>query len=433
MFNSAHSANRDLRDSAPLNLKRLCLIRSVVLAGQCATTAFAIQVLGWPLPLPTLSVIFACMALITLVSWWRANQRWPVTDGEFVGHLLADIVALTLVFYVAGGASNPFVSFFLVPICIAATTLPWRFTWIVTGCAVSAYSFLLFFHNTLAPLEPHHGAHAQTTPLNPHIIGMWGNFAVSALLITFFVVQMATAVRRRDQTLADVREQRLQDEQLLAIATLAAGTAHELGTPLNTMRIVTDELLDDPQLSDSSRRDIATLDSQLSLCKDILARLTTTARDFSVGTTDSLPALKFFDLLKEHWQLLRPMTHGVQFDIRLPGNPAMVMDSTLEQAIINLLNNAADASPQSVSLSAFVEDGELVVAVEDEGDGIPAAHADKLGTPFYSTKGRGLGLGLFVSNAAANRYGGKLVWRDRNPRGSRVELRLPKGRVFIDG
>ena len=199
------------------------------------------------------------------------------------------------------------------------------------------------------------------------------------------------------------------------------------------MRIVTDELLDDAELTESSRRDIATLDSQLSLCKDILARLTTTARDFSVGTTDSLPALKFFDLLKEHWQLLRPMTHGVQFDIQLPGDPAMVMDTTLEQAIINLLNNAADASPQSVSLSAFIEDEELVVAVEDEGDGIPAAHADKLGTPFYSTKGRGLGLGLFVSNAAANRYGGKLVWRDRNPRGSRVELRLPKAGVFVDG
>ncbi len=420
---------QELRDSAPLNLKRLCLIRSVVLAGQCATTAFALQVLEWPLPTSTLGIIFACMGLITLLSWWRASQSWPVTDGEFVAHLLVDIAALTLVFYVAGGASNPFVSFFLVPICIAATTLPWRFTWLVTACAVSAYSFLLFFHDTLAPLEPHHGA----STLNPHIVGMWGNFAVSALLITYFVVQMATAVRGRDQALAEVREQRLQDEQLLAIATLAAGTAHELGTPLSTMRIVTDELLEDPELPEATHRDIATLDSQLNLCKDILGRLTSTARDFSVGTTDTIRPIKFFDLLKEHWQLLRPSIHAARFDIQLPGDAMMVMDTTLEQAIINLLNNAADASPDHVALTASLQGEELVIAVEDRGDGIPAAHADKLGTPFYSTKGRGLGLGLFVSNAAANRYGGKLLWHNCSPRGSRVELRLPSAGVFVDG
>nr|WP_281388656.1 HAMP domain-containing sensor histidine kinase [Litorivivens lipolytica] len=242
---------------------------------------------------------------------------------------------------------------------------------------------------------------------------------------------MASAVRHRDQALAKVREQRLQDEQLLAIATLAAGTAHELGTPLATMRILTDELQDDPALPESLRGDVATLDSQLGLCKQILNRLTSTAQDFSAGRTDTIAARKFFALLHEHWQLLRPSTHDADFDIDLPADTRMVMDTTLEQAMINLLNNAADASPAFVALRAFIEEDELVVAIEDEGPGIPAAQAEKLGTPFYTTKGRGLGLGLFVSNAAAHRYGGKLVWHNREPRGSRVELRLPANEVFV--
>lgn len=425
---SDYGLNTNIKDSSMLNLQRLCMIRSVVLIGQCLAMAFAVQRWQWQLPVVTLSAILAIMGLVTLATWWRAKQHWPITDEEFVAHLLVDVLALTLVMYEVGGASNPFVSFFLVPICIAATTLPWRFTWLIAAISVSAYSALLFFYKPLPPLEPHHTG----TGISLHIVGMWFNFAVSAVLITYFVVQMSIAVRRRDQELAKVREQRLQDEQLLAIATLAAGTAHELGTPLSTMRIITDELLDDEALPSSLRRDVVTLDSQLMLCKDILGRLTTTAQDFSAGRTRHIPVHKFFSLLKEHWQLLRPSLHNVQFTIELPSDTLMLMDTTLEQAIINLLNNAADVSPDKVSLQCFLDEDTFVVAIEDEGPGLPSAQAEKLGTLFVSTKGKGLGLGLFVSHAAANRYGGELLWHNRKPLGSRVELRLPRKGVLID-
>lgn len=417
-----------INDSAALNLQRLCLIRSVVLTGQCLSMLLAVQLWQLPLPVATLSIILVIMGLVTLVTWWRARQPWPITDAEFVVHLLVDVAALTLVMYEVGGASNPFVSFFLVPICIAAATLSWRFTWLIAASSMMAYSGLLFFYKPLLPLEPHHAG----SGINLHIVGMWFNFAVSALLITYFVVQMSNAVRQRDQELAKVREQRLQDEQLLAIATLAAGTAHELGTPLSTMRIITDELLDDDQVPDSLRADVTTLDSQLSLCKDILGRLTTTAQDFSAGRTSHIPVHRFFSLLKEHWQLLRPSVHDASFDISLPREALMLMDTTLEQAIINLLNNAADVSPDKVSLQCFLDGETFIVAIEDEGPGLPHNQADKLGKPFVSTKGKGLGLGLFVSHAAANRYGGELIWHNRKVVGSRVELRLPRKGVLID-
>lgn len=420
--------NATINDSATLNLQRLCLIRGVVLGGQSLALLVAVLVWEWPLPVATLSIILVTMGLITLLTWWRAGQRWPIADEEFVAHLLVDVVALTLVMYEVGGASNPFVSFFLVPICIAATTLPWRFTWLVTACSVAAYSGLLFFYQPLQFLEPHH-----TGPgINLHVVGMWFNFALSAALITYFVVQMSGAVRKRDQALAKIREQRLQDEQLLAIATLAAGTAHELGTPLSTMRIIADELLDDATLPANLREDVATLDGQLALCKDILGRLTTTAQDFSAGRTSHIAVHKFFSLLKEHWQLLRPSLHDARFEIELAPDRLMVMDTTLEQAIINLLNNAADVSPDKVTLRCFLDNDYFVVAIEDEGPGLPHGQADKLGKPFVSTKGKGLGLGLFVSHAAANRYGGELLWRNRKPIGSRVELRLPHAGVLID-
>ena len=420
--------NNSINDSATLNLQRLCLIRSVVLAGQCIALLFAVTAWQWQLPVATLAIILVSMFLITLATWWRSGLSWPITDEEFVAHLLVDVAALALVMYEVGGASNPFVSFFLVPICIAATTLPWRFTWLIAASSVSAYSALLFFYKPLLPLEPHHSGSGS---INLHVMGMWFNFAVSAMLITYFVVQMSSAVRRRDQALAKIREQRLQDEQLLAIATLAAGTAHELGTPLSTMRIVTDDLLEDDTLPETLREDVATLGSQLSLCKDILGRLTTTAQDFSAGRTSHIPVHKFFSLLKDHWQLLRPALHDVRFEITIPRETLMLMDTTLEQAIINLLNNAVDVSPENVSLQCFLDGDTFVVAIEDEGPGLPRGQADNLGKPFVSTKGKGLGLGLFISHAAANRYGGELIWHNRKPVGSRVELRLPSAGVLL--
>jgi two-component system sensor histidine kinase RegB len=124
----------------------------------------------------------------------------------------------------------------LCPICISAATLSWSYTWVITSLCVASYTLLLFFHIALPVLSPahHHGNHQD---INLHILGMWLNFFISAALITYFVVKMAQDLRRQDDLLNQKREDDLRDEQLMAVATLAAGTAHELGTPLSTMKV----------------------------------------------------------------------------------------------------------------------------------------------------------------------------------------------------
>lgn len=410
------------------NSRRLCAIRALVLTGQVVACGYASLALGWMLPLVTLSMLFSALAVFTLFCWWRSYQAWPVTDAELFVQLCVDIVAFSAVIFFSGGANNPFISYLLVPLCISAATLPWLYTWLLGALSLGAYSLLLFFYVPLAALSPHQG---HGGALNIHILGMWVNFVVSALLISYFVFKMASTLRQRESELALVRERQLQDDQLLAVASLAAGTAHELGTPLSTVEVIVEDLRD--TLSDAeSREDLEAIATQISQCKAILSNLVNTARDLNSGQVSTCSVAQLIDNAVERWQVTRPERQ----DFKLAVSPEaaeleVALDGTVVQAILNLLNNAADVSPQQVSLNTTLDSGQLTITVSDRGPGLPH-HADKgVVKPFVSTKGDGRGLGLFLSNATADRYGGTLYWRARDGGGSHVTLALPLERIVV--
>ena len=162
----------------------------------------------------------------------RLRQNWLVTKAEYFSQLLLDVAVLTVLLYFSGGSTNPFISYYLVILTVCAATLPWSYTWCMAGVTFAAYSSLLFYYQPL--MLPGHDMAAMSHGrfFNLHVLGMWLTFLISALLITYFVVKMAQAIRQQEEDLAAQRETTLHDEQLLAVATLAAGTAHELGTPL---------------------------------------------------------------------------------------------------------------------------------------------------------------------------------------------------------
>lgn len=411
------------------NSRRLCVIRALVLSGQIVACAYASLALGWMLPLVTLSWLFSALAAFTLFCWWRSYQPWPVTDVELFVQLCVDIAAFSAVIFFSGGANNPFISYLLVPLCISAATLPWLYTWLLGALGLGAYSILLFFYVPLAALSPHAG-HGEA--LNFHILGMWVNFVVSAILISYFVFKMASTLRQREGELAHVREKQLQDDQLLAVASLAAGTAHELGTPLATVEVVLEDLRDsvsDPE----SREDLEAISTQISQCKAILRNLVTTARDLNSGDVRSCSVQQLIDTGMERWRITRPECQHSPPDISpAAASLTVALDGTVVQAILNLLNNAADVSPDAVSLSADVDNKALLITVSDRGPGIPNHPGSGIVKPFVSSKGEGRGLGLFLSSATADRYGGTLYWRAREGGGSHVTLALPLSNIIAE-
>ena len=432
--------------AARQNLRQLSIIRNIALGGQLLALLFFSQIQTIGLPVNILSVILAFYALIIIATWWRSFQKPAITEPEFFGHLLMDILFFTALLYFSGGASNPFISYYLVPISIAATTLPTRYTWSVALLSLGAYSWLLGNHFPIAALAPmsgsgmsEHGHHSSSN--NLHIMGMWCNFAVSALLITYFVTRMASTLKQQEIKLAQQREDQLRDEQVIGIGTLAAGTAHELGTPLNTMKILVDEMQHEsseikaePNSANAHYSNFAEeliiLQQQIEQCRTTLKQLVVTAET----STDSLevkPAREYFDKLLERWQVMRPKT---QANIHYAGNLPECMvcfHPTIAQSLTNLLNNAADAS-LAVDVNLSWNAQEVHLNIRDYGKGITSEQQETLGQPFNSDKPNGMGLGLFLTQASVNRYGGRVSISPAEGQGTLTQVVLPLEVTLVD-
>jgi len=399
------------------NLLRLCLIRSIVLVALLAVT-FWFRFYGTvSLPWRPLLLILFSMVIINGLVVFRLRSDWPVSEKEFFANLLLDVIFLTLVLYFTGGSTNPIVSYYLIPLIISAAVLRPAFTWFIAFLSIGFYTLLLFWYQPFA-LFTMQGHNAM---MSAHFIGMWVNFGFSALLISWFVVRMAGTLREQAQAIADSREAGLRNEQIISVASIAAGTAHEMRTPLATMAITVEEIgQDHPELGEET----AILQQQIERCDAVLRELvSTTTEDSRMVVTKVATLLKN---LLEKWSLARPEIK-LQTDI-----PAQVKelsihcDQSLQHALMSFLNNAADASPDYVALKLRADPHSVLFVVEDHGPGIPTEIADRLGKTYISRKHGGLGLGVLLSQASVERMGGEVTLSvGAAGRGTRLVVRFP--------
>ncbi|RLA45111.1 MAG: sensor histidine kinase [Gammaproteobacteria bacterium] len=410
--------------AARQNLRRLINIRYIALVGQGLTLFFFTQIYPLELPVATIAYLVLFFAAVTALTQWRSYFSKAISENEFFGHLLIDIIALTSVMYFSGGATNPFISYYLVPISIAAITLPAPMTWGVTAASLLAYSGLVFYHHPIAGLAPHLGHDGVNLDMsNLHVIGMWVNFALSAGLITYFVVGMANALRKQEAELTAQKEEQMQDEQLLAIATQAANAAHELGTPLNTMKLIIDNIKSSP-LSEALNKDAGILDQQIDRCHKTLQNLVRAASIIEEHENPQLVS-SYIDELLNNWQLIRPeINPHIEIDRNNPAITACFHPS-VQQSLQNLLNNAADASPQQIEVNIRWNRQELQIQIRDHGTGITAEQAEKMGRPTPSNKPGGLGIGLFLSHSSLNRHGGQVKLANADGGGLLTSVLLP--------
>jgi two-component system sensor histidine kinase RegB len=400
-------------------LRRLVALRSMAVAAQLLTLAAVWKLLELELDWLPMLLAIAVLSTVNLLTGLRLRSSRPVSSPELFAQLCMDVLALSVLLYYGGGSTNPFVSLYLLPLVIAAATLPGRYTWGMAAVTAACYSALMFYY---VPL-PHNHNHSSDSAFNAHVMGMWLGFVVSAMVVAYFVVRMAQAVRSRDETLARVREEILRNERIVALGTQAAGAAHELGTPLSTMSVVIGELKHDTEAQPEWREALTILDEQVRGCKRILDKILANAQDN--GDAMLQPVNQLMAEVLDEWQLLRPTAQYRYHHSDSQPAPSVSVDATLRAALMNLLNNAADAAPQAIDIQAHWDDARFTLDILDHGKGLSKEAELKAGSAFFTTKTGGRGLGLFLANATIERMGGSVRLFNRGTGGATTQLILP--------
>lgn len=411
------------------NLQRLFLLRSVMIIFMlsAAITLFYLRI-----PLPKLPIAFAVctMLLLNFIALVRLHQQRHITDKELLAQLMGDLVALTLLFYFTGGYSNPLVWMYLLPLTVAAVALKREYAWLLTATAVSCYSALVFYYIPLSHLHMHYLAGKS---LDIHLVGMWLGFVVSAGIIAFFVTRIGQNLRDYDQMMSSIRESTLESERILALGTLATSAAHELGTPLATMAVVSKDLAHDLAQQPEQLQQLEILRKQIIRCKEILSSITRNAGQERADGGQGQPLHDFLQEIILRWRDTRPATELV---VNLHGDlhtPAIFTDRTLAQAIQNLLDNAADASAERILLNAEWDDRLLQLQIRDFGSGISDEAKARLGQPFFTSKEeKGMGLGVYLTQLTLSRFSGKLTLSNHPDGGVLTSVKLPLKNLRID-
>lgn len=409
--------------TAVLNLRRLLLLRGIAITGWLAALYFVLSSLELELLLAPIGAVILTWVLISLATWWWLRDREEIPDRVFFGQLIVDILLLTGLLYLTGGSTNPLTLLFLLPLTISAALLPGRYTWFIALLTVLCYTLLLYL---FVPLP--FSAHTHEQEFDFHILGMWSGFVLSAGLIATFVARMGHALRERDRLLAQSRERALRDERIVALGTLAAGAAHELGTPLGTIGLLAGEIeaeyaARDPELAAQAR----ILQQQVRRCKETLAMLSMSAGQSQAAAGRGRRLDDWLNELLRQWQELRP---GIPLKMDISGSdpaPEIVAEQTLSHALTSILNNAADASRAGVEVAATWDAAQLCIEVGDRGAGLTPATLSAAGKTVFSTKrpDEGLGLGLYLAYSVIERLQGRVQLFNRAGGGACTRVELP--------
>jgi two-component system sensor histidine kinase RegB len=263
-----------------------------------------------------------------------------------------------------------------------------------------------------------------------HLSGMWLTFVVSAAMLAWFVMRTTDALRRRDAELARAREQTYRDERVLALGALAAGAAHELGSPLATLAVLVGEMERDAPADTNAAADLKLMREQIAYCKRIITRMTEQAGGQRSEGAESMRCDAWLEGLHAAWRSLRGECDTTLTLLGSGEPPLIVVEPTLSQAVVSLLDNALRAgAPVDLALDWTAE--EVRIEVRDSGPGFSEDVLRKAGRQTFGDAAQGSGIGLLLTTASLERMGGTLELDNPWTGGARATIRLPLARIGL--
>lgn len=346
----------------------------------------------------------------------RVARRHRVAVG-----VALDLIAIAGVLAAAGGPANPFSALLFVHVALAASLLPRRTTFLLAGLGAACFAALFALPaSCCASQSPEHGA------FSAHMTGMWMAYVMVAAIVAFFLTHVRDALEQRAQEITLLRRQAEEGARFTALGTLAAGTAHELATPLGTIAVLAGEIVESP--GDDHREEAAAIQAQVARCRDVITKMQGAARASEARGHTALVAA--IEQAIATWTAAHPGA-AIELTARAPRSARVRLSATeLEVALCALLDNALHAVTTAgrlapITVEVTSELGTARIEVADRGAGIAAELVDRLGEPFLTTKdpGEGMGLGLYLVRRLLAEVGGRLAIRSAAD-GTRVTVHL---------
>ncbi|MER8903789.1 MULTISPECIES: ActS/PrrB/RegB family redox-sensitive histidine kinase [unclassified Mesorhizobium] len=429
MINIVHAP--DFQQSQRLRLNTLIRLRWLAIVGQSLAVLVIAYGLKFPLPVSLCFALVACSAWLNLVLTFRYPAAHRLTPFSAFFILTFDSLQLAGLLYLTGGLTNPFSVLMTVPVVISAASLPLRLTAVLGALVMAAATLLVFFHQ---PLPWYEGAPLPMPFI--YVAGIWMAVFSSIAFTAIYAFRVAEEARLLANALAATELVLQREQHLSALDGLAAAAAHELGTPLATIALVSKEmekaLGDDPKYGE----DVKLLRSQSERCREILKRLTSLSSEGEAH----LSRLPLTSLVEEVTAPHRDF--GISIKLR-PGErvgpePVGRRNPGVIYGLGNLVENAVDFARNSVTVRWSWDELDVTFSIIDDGPGFPPEIIDRIGEPYMSTRqgneaGGGLGLGLFIAKTLLERSGATLDFRNSSGlgEGAIVQISWPRT-VFLN-
>ena len=440
-----------------VRLRTLVLLRWMAVAGQLAAIGAAYFVFGLALDLVLCLIAVGASVLANVIAhlFSPANKRLSETEAMLT--LLFDLSQLAFLLYLTGGITNPFALLLLAPVTISATALKLRSTILLGLTAIALITLLTFFN---VPLRLQTGEVLAVPPLIE--FGFWLAIVVGIAFIGFYSRRVAIEIQDMSEALFATQMALAREQKLTDLGGVVAAAAHELGTPLATIKLVStemaDELADRPEL----REDAALITEQADRCRDILRSMGRAGKD-----DRQLHRSPLSELLREAAEPHGGRGKEIRFDLAARDGadvrePIVIRRPEIVHGLRNLIQNAVDFARATVWVSASWDAEQLTIRISDDGPGFPPTLLGRIGDPFVRDRGEhprpqvparrpgyeGMGLGLFIAktllertgasirfaNAATGETEGPRAQRSQGaPAGAVVSVTWPRARICPEG
>ena len=394
-------------------LGNLIKIRWIAIIGQLLAVLFVEFILKIKIPFYEAIIIIFISIVINFYSYLEERKNKTISNLKAFSFLLFDTLQLGFLLFLTGGLINPFSILILAPVITSASYLPALLTVILSCISILIIIILNFY---FIPID------LGKEFILPEIysFGLVSSLIITVIFIAIYAYLFASSSRKISNALSVSKLQILNQKKITEIGSLSAAAAHELGTPLNTIFLILNDLLKDNKIiqDKSIVKDIALLKSQADRCREILQKLSKNPLKLKDKFLDKV---KITDLIKINFDKFNKNKKLIIKDNKIDEREITYKDEIM-YALGNIIQNAITYSSDLVTVELSYSGKIVLVKISDDGTGFPRDIIDKLGEPYISKNNQGMGLGIFIAKNLIENMGGNINFYNSKDGNAVVEI-----------